>query len=435
MIGVAVFALFIVMMIRSFWRPGVVIAPLLLYFAGKQLVQLSFPYFAEHTALLNYVVFGGVSLVWIVRAFSDGTRAMLRIPPEYLMHLVFFALAFISTLWSMDTDLSEHLGWVGGQLVLFAVVAPTLLASTRGISEGFQWLAWVGGAMCLTFLFAFQGEMNTDRLVLAAATGTGNDLSLNPLAVGSMGAYTLTAAALGVFPQKRSITLLRLLAASAGLVIAGRSSRGDLFGGIAAVGILGLIPGGALRGRKLLAALLAAAVFAGVLYYGLFTTSYWVRYQNMGEDVSVLQREGMLQAVLDYYYYHPSTWLFGAGWWSSFAIVGFYPHNGLVQALVEMGLLGALLWVASVLIVSTRGLRLSLLAGRTGNRSLAIVRPALGLMICALMSNMKAGDCVDPWVAFTLATVAQIVRRHRREVTEADLHRATEGLPLATTAR
>ena len=417
MIGAAVLVLLMAMLVRSFWRPGVLVAFLLLYFAAKQLVQLSFPYFAEYSSLLNYVVFGGVLLVWTAHSLSEG-RMMLRIPPEYGMHLLFFALAFLSTLWSMDTDIREHLGWIVARTVLFALVAPTLLASTRGLNEAFQWITWAGGAMSLAFLFLSIGSDDVSRLAFTAPTATGGDLVLSPLALGSMGAYTVTTSMLGVFPRGKFVSVLRLLAACLGLVVAGRSSRGDLFAGIIAVGLLGLIPNSTvtgLRPRRLLTILAASAVFAGVLYYSLFMTSYGERYLSMADDMSVREREFLLGGVLEYYYNHPSTWLFGSGWWSSFAIVGYYPHNGLVQALVELGLLGALLWLASVVFVFARGLRLVILAARTGVRSMDVVRPALGLMICALVSNLKAGDCVDGWLALTLATVAQLVRRFRKE--------------------
>lgn len=423
MIGLLVLALLAIMLIRCFSRPGVVVAPLLLYFTAKQLVQLSLPYFAENTSHLDYVFFGGVSLAWIFRVLSGHGRTMLEVPSEYALQLLFIVLAFVSTLWSMDTEVREHALAVTPRLVLFALVAPSLLADTRWVGEAFQWIAWVGGGMSLLFLFAFPEASDASRLVLAAAR-TSDDLILNPLAVGAMGSYVMVTSVLGMFPRHRLVSFLRLVAACAGLVVAGRSSRGDMFAGIVAVAFLGLIPSSATRGlhgRRLVAAVAGAVLFATVLYYGLFLTSYWLRYENVAEDVSVLHREFMLRGVLEYYMAHPTTWVFGAGWCSSYAIVGFYPHSGPVQALTEMGIVGALIWLASVAYASTRALRLILLASRAGSRSLDVVRPALALMFCCLISNLKSGDCVDVWLALTLAMVSQLIRRFYNDFPRCDV--------------
>jgi O-antigen ligase len=122
-----------------------------------------------------------------------------------------------------------------------------------------------------------------------------------------------------------------------------------------------------------------------------------------------------MRGVWDYFIDHPSTWIFGSGWCSSYAIVGFYPHNGPVQVLGELGVVGAAVWWSSIIFVFTRGLRLALLANRVGSRSLDVVRPALALMVCTFLSNLKAGDCVDIWLALTLSTVSQLIRRFRPE--------------------
>jgi len=418
MIGVAILVVFAVMLIRTVRRPGVALALLLLFFSGKQLIQLSIPFFAERGPVVNYLIFGPLALIWIHRALRGRAERMLGIPREYAMHLLFFALAALSTIWSMDPNLSDHVFEKAPYVVVFALLVPSLLASTQGITEAHQWIAWMGGAMCIIFLFGYPDSDSTDRLVFAAQMGTGETLGLNPLAVGAMGAWTVITAALGVFPHRRIVSLLRLLAAAAGLVVAARSSRGDLFGALIAVGFFGLCPTSTakgLQGRRLVAALVAVAVGAAVLYYGLFLTTYWSRYENISDDGSIAGRQEMIGEVLDYYVGHPGTWLFGSGWCSSFAIVGFYPHNGPVQALGELGLVGAALWVSSIVYVFTRGLRLVFLASRASSRSLDVVRPALALMLCTLISNMKAGDCVDFWLALTLSAASQLIRRFRPE--------------------
>ena len=418
MIGFAVLGVFAAMLIRAVRRPGVAMALLLLFFAGKQLVQVSIPFFAERGPVLNVAVFGALGLLWIYRALRGRAEQMLGIPREYGLHLLFFAFALLSMLWSMDPEVWDHFLEKAPNLVVYALLVPSLLASTRGISEAYQWITWVGGAMCILCLFGSSESISADRLALAAEMETGGTLGLNPLAIGSMGAWTLIAAALGEFPRRRIVSLLRLVVAVAGLVVVARSSRGDLFAALIAVVFFGMIPTSTakgLQGRRLAAGLVAVVVGAAVLYYGLFLTDYWSRYENLFEDAGVISRQEMIGGVLDYYIEHPSTWLFGSGWWSSFAIVGFYPHDGPVQALCELGLVGAAVWWSSVIFVFTRGLRLAFLASRTGSRSLDVFRPAPALMLCTLLSNMKAGDCVDVWLALTLSTASQLIRRFRPE--------------------
>lgn len=418
MIGVAILVVFAAMLVRIVRRPGVALALLLLFFGGKQLVQLSFPLFAERRPLLSFLVFGALGLIWIHRALRGRAERMLGIPREYAMHLFFFALAALSTTWSMDPDLLDHVIERVPYLVIYALLVPSLLASTRGITEAYQWITWVGGAMCVVFLFGQAESSDTTRLLLEADTGTGEALSLNPLAVGAMGAFTAITAALGEFPRQPLVFALRSVVAAAGLLLAARSSRGDLFAALIAVGVFGPIPTSAakgLQGRRLVAVLVAVAVGAVVLYYGLFLTDYWLRYENMSEDRGLMDRQELIGGLWHYYIDHPGTWLFGSGWLSSYAIVGFYPHNGPVQALTEMGLVGAALWWSSVVYVLSRGLRLVFLASRAGSRSLDVVRPALALMLCTLISNFKAGDCVDIGLALTVATASQLIRRFRPE--------------------
>lgn len=418
MIGVAILVLYAVLLIRTVRKPGVAIVLLLLFFSSKDLVQLSIPFFAAQRTLLNVAVFGALGLIWVYRALHGRAERMLGIPREYSMHLAFFTLALLSTTWSMDPGVWDHLGETIPYLLLYGLVVPSLLASTQGISEAYQWITWVGGAMSFVFLFAYPEASDSSRLLLEADMGGGQTLGLNPLAIGSMGAFTVITAVLGDFPRQRFVSLLRVMAAAAALVVAARSSRGDLFAGLISVAFFGLIPTSTTKGRsgrRLVAGLVAVAVAATVLYYGLFLTNYWARYQNMSESEGSVLRQQMIGDVLDYYVGHPGTWLFGSGWCSSNVIAGSYPHNGIVQALGETGIVGAALWLSSVIYVFTRGLRLAFLANRTGSRSLDVVRPALALMLCALLDNMKAGDCVDIWLALTLATASQIIRRFRPE--------------------
>jgi branched-subunit amino acid transport protein len=418
MIGLAILIVFAVMLIRIVRQPGVALALLLFFFAGKELVQVSIPFFAENGRFLNFVVFGTLVAIWIYRALRGRAERMLGIPREYGLHLIFFAVAMLSMLWSMDPEVWDHfLGRVPNMLI-YALLVPSLIASTRGISEAYQWIAWVGGAMCLVCLFVYPEASGTGRLVLEADTGTGERLVLNPLAIGSMGGFTAIAAALGGFPHKRLVSVLRAVAGAAGLVVVARSSRGDLFATLLAVGLFGLIPASTAKGiggRRLVAGLVTLAVGAAVLYYGLFLTDYWSRYENLSQDQGTLVREEMIAGVLEYYIDHPGTWLFGSGWFSSYVVAGYYPHNGPVQALGELGLVGAGLWWSSIIFVFARGLRLARLANSTGSRSLDVVRPALALMLCTLISNMKAGDCVDVGLALTLATASQLIRRFRPE--------------------
>jgi len=417
MIGVATLIVFAIMQVRAIRRPGVAVALLLLFFSGKQLIQVSFPFFMEHGPVLNIVVFGGLGLIWAYRAVRGRAELMLGIPREYGFHLIFFGLAMFSLLWSLDPDAWSHLFDGAPNILVFSLVVPSLIASTRGISEAYRWVTWVGAAMCIVCL-ALPESISDSRLFLVAEMEAGGQRGLNPLAIGEMGAFTTIAAAFGEHPRRRIISMLRLMAGVAGLLVVGRSSRGDLFAALVSLGIFGLIPSSAAKGntgRRLAAGLVVVAAGAVVLYYGLFLTDYWVRYADISHDEGTLARQEMIGGVLSYYLDHPSTWLFGSGWGSSYAIVGFYPHNGAVQALVELGLIGATLWWSSVVSVFARGIRLARMANRTGSRSLDVFRPALAFMLCSLLGNMKAGDCVDVFLALNLATTSQLIRRFRSD--------------------
>lgn len=418
MLGATVLLTFAAMLARAARRPGVALAVLLLFFAGKQLVQLSFPFFAERGPILNFSVFGALGLIWAYRALQGRASRMLGIPREYFLHLLFIAYAVLSTAWCINPNAGDRLSDTIPYLLAYTVLVPSLIASTQGLREAYQWIAWVGGAMSAVFLLGYSQASGATRLLLEADTGTGSAIGLNPLAVGSMGAFTVVAAALARFPRGTLTLVLRLLAAAAGLLVTARTSRGDLFGTILTVSLFALLPTSTtpgLTGRRLVAAMLAIVVGTAVLYYGLFQTDYWSRYNNLAEDVGTLARREMIAAMWTYFVDHPTTWFFGCGWSSSYAIIGFYPHNGPVQALTELGLLGSALWWSSIIYVSARGFRLALLAARFRSESLDAVRPALALMLCAFISNMKAGDCVDIWLALMVATLSQIIRRFRPE--------------------
>jgi hypothetical protein len=417
MIGVAILIVFAVMLARSIRKPGVAVALLLLFFPGKQLVQASLPFFADHGPVLNIMVYGGLGLLWIYRALRGRAQMMLGIPREYGFHLIFFGLALFSLLWSMDPDIWEHVSKRGADILVFALVVPSLVASTRGINESYLWLTWVGGALSLVCLFGYSESTDNVRLMLEATTEEGGTFGLSPLALGEMGAFTAVVATLGNHPRSLLIMVLRLVAGTAGFLVVARSSRGDLFAAMVSLGLFAMIPHSSAKGftgRRLASAIAIFATSVAALYYGLFLTDYWERYVDIANDQGTLLRQEMIGGVLSYYLEHPSTWLFGSGWGSSYAIVGFYPHNGPVQALVELGLIGASLWWASVIFVFTHGIRLARQA-RPSVNELDVLRPTLALMLCALLSNMKAGDCVDVYLALVLATASQTIRRFRSE--------------------
>lgn len=414
MSGVLALIILSLLILRAWRKPGVLIGAVYLFFLAEQFAITSFPTLANRSWLLN-VVFGVAVISVLAKSIiSRGYFGSTYISVAYYPHLAFLALCLVSSFWALDRNAVSRMFEMLPYVLFYGVIVPMLANDSSNVDEAFAWLGLGGGLLCLVFIFNAGDSGSASRMYLEADIGEGTQ-SLNPLAVGEAAGYALICITFARFPKTTLLTALRFVLAIACLVVVGRTGRGELFSvGIALVLATTIDSVGLTKNlfslRKALLYFIIVVVGMTTLYFGIVVTSYWERYAELGDDLGTLERRQMIELAIQHFVNHPQIWLTGEGWGSTYVICGFYPHNGFVQALAELGVLGTALWGWSILTVLTKASGLVRFAAdeQIGREAL---KSATTISIFAIAVNQKSGDCVDVIVAMSVGITMIIAER------------------------
>lgn len=327
------------------WRPGLCLVVILGASAIEQLAQANDPFFISNMALLNYVT-GLVVLIGVASSFVKGNRPLSSAPLVTWLVVAFYLFGITSWLWSISQEWSNAVVYFSAPYVITYVMLLPLVFNTReDFRAGLVGTAIVGSALLLMMLFGAELDARGRSFAFSEKLYDryGVERGSNPLAVASIaGQVILCVAMIRLGGVGRLVTYLRWGIIALGLATIFRS---DTRGQLIAV-LLTLVVFLPLRSKKLdlraSMAVVASIVLLVPIVIWAFSFSFhgidrWTGFEGeymstRGEMVSMTMAEWIDGSV--------GQWIFGFGLGSTWHMIGGYPHVILVQALVELGLVG-----------------------------------------------------------------------------------------------
>lgn len=298
-------------------------------------------------------------------------------------------------------------------LMILFVFRSTRDARRILIAIAFIGVAWLTLSLAIA---VSQGSLNLYRTDPGALLGGANQSG-----AGLAGPAVLVALiGIGGATNARGLRLLFLAAALLGvvtLVLSGhRGSLAAFLAGVVTLGVLNI------RRLKLSQGLAGAATLALVIWVSLAVigaapSEIQERFQDPFASASFDDRIGLQRVAIDGWVESP---LFGQGTGSSgffvaggdqgdFGVVsGIYPHNVTVELLLELGIVGALVYIVTIGGTVVRGYRSRRVVGRDEEWVLLV---AIAVVVAAFVASQGGADLTiqnDLWILGAVLAVAAV---------------------------
>ncbi len=357
--GLTALTLFVVglMAIR---RPAWAAAIIVIMFSIEQLLQSFFPVLVTRSWTIN-VSIGLVCLLAAIMRYlrNDDVRTGF-LNPVLLLVVGIYVYQVLGWAWSPGrTFAMSQMQSNFMYLAVYLLIAPILIRDLRDFDSMMRFLLVLGTGVLLLILFNPRADFMGARYRLEVGFG---ESAGNPLATGRAGG-TLAIAAVLMRSTKQStiFNALRLTAFVTGMAMAVLSgSRGQSFG--AGLVVILLYP----LSRKvanvkqffLVAGGFLIVVLSVYLVFDLFVSEQNYGRYTSGVDESLDARWQRIMLMLDHFVDRPEAWLVGIGPGGFSSLTGLhYTHNVPTEVLVELGLVGAVIF-GSMLILITRHWRI-----------------------------------------------------------------------------
>lgn len=403
MLGLSVFALVIlVLAVGTLKRPAVAFAGVICLYGLKQWGQSMTPLFCAHREVANFAI-GLIAVMGLGLAAWRRGCILCRLPPvAYLVGLL-YVYALASLAWAPDMAASlEQWSLAGPYIVLVTFTAPLLVREVGDVRSGFEWIAAVGGALCLLMLLF--GTWSERGLQLY---GDLSDTQTNPLALASLGGTVAIVSSISLLGRGRLLKRIFLGAFfPIGLALVLRTgSRGQLLALMPALLVAWPIASNLRDTRSVLALLVGLLAVAGLAWWAstlvAIDSARWATGQS---EQDVLGRVDMATTLLHAASSSVMTTIFGLGNSSSFQIIGFYPHITALEVLAEEGMLGAGVYASIIFLALKSVLRVMarIREDYAARRTLAMLTAAF---VFELILTWKEGTLLSSVYAFAYAVM------------------------------
>lgn len=341
-------------------NPRWAFAMVVMLFPIKQVIQA---YFESQRGWGNI---GPNVAVALLAAFALGTRLIQgdRVARPFwngatVTVLLLYVWATMALAWT--PSLNNALSLFGDGLpyhILLLLVLPLLLRDLQDARRMLTGIMLVGGVVSVLMMLSPAGTFWSGRLVLTVGAGGAGGGRGNPLAMAELGGImSITAVLIRYERAGKVLTILRAGTFVLGLGMAILSgTRGQVLGA-ALVGILFYPLARQVKNVKQFSLVSAGLLVLGAGLYGMFSLFIGVSNQQnwttakMADSVS--DRWGRLMVLMNEWGRDPIAWLIGLGpnafsaFWRQEATYVDYVHNVAGEALMELGLVGGLLFVGA----------------------------------------------------------------------------------------
>ncbi|MHB1097269.1 MAG: hypothetical protein ACYC3F_13980 [Gemmatimonadaceae bacterium] len=410
-------------MVRALHSPALAVALGVATYGLEQIASIILPFFSIHQSAFNILM----ALV-IVGSFvvSVNSRFVLFNSKggfdAALLLLAFLAYFIFSLTWSPSAELT----WARQQIpyfVVYVAIIPMLVQPPAEMLRALRVL-WIilamgllGTALSPNLLFSIAAA----RVVIASGI---NDMELgaNPLAFADTAvllALTSTLILLQLRTERPSSKIMRTLGLMGGVygiamgtALAFVSGRGEAAAGLVSGVVLVVLITSAGSHRLLRRVLVATTIFSGASFVAL------VQLQDMIVSVaprfvignllaSASVRGDLQMACINAGIASTSSLIFGIGANGCQALIGLYPHNELIQAFAETGIIGLTVLLMCYYFTLRFAFQTLSRAKLVGAQAAVHVSAfAISLTIYALLVANKRGGLTAPntymWVALAI---------------------------------
>ncbi|MEM8677854.1 MAG: hypothetical protein AAGF97_00735 [Planctomycetota bacterium] len=431
MVDIITASVLFALLVATIWRPPVAYSAVVVTFALEQWAQASGAFFAQHSALLNYLV-GIIVLTALISSLARGRKVFSTIELVYAGIVLFLGYAVLSLAWTPDRRAAVSVMWYSAPyMVTYGLAVPLIFTEKNDFRIAIVATAVVGcfvlPALLLgTNIHAFGRTIETTTAVVDRY---GREKSrLNPLAVASYSGVVVLAFMLGhVGKTNRLLKVLGWIVVPIGMYLIVRSgSRGQFLGTVLAGAALVKFsyPGlnlGRLFGWVFGLGLLAVTAYVAISLLPSATVRFNVAdgYENyMGT------RGQMVGHLLEAWFQSsPMNIIFGLGVSASWFVVGYYPHVQPVEILAELGVFGFMMAATLIIMGAWKAVQGMQLTKRDLENRGALVA-FMGFTALYFMLAFKQGSYLTNYSLFmNLAIMSKAATLWGRAKSQADLQR------------
>ncbi|MCH2143848.1 MAG: hypothetical protein MK082_01740 [Phycisphaerales bacterium] len=399
--------LFLIVLICAFAaaivRPWLAFVLIVSFPVIEQTLQSYFPIFITYRTLFNYLIAGVVAVTLLIRFLKDPMMLGGALNPVSKLVIALQALSFISLVWT--ADLANGWTLTVGRLqyaLLFMVMAPLLISSLEDFKQLRFPLMVLGSLALLGIILSPSASFYGTRLMIHYSSTQ----QANALALGELGAILLLFAVLTT--QKGVGRLVVPFQIAVGMFGFGMGLLSGARGQVIAGGLISFLFFPVARRIKNSMGYLGVGFGVGFVVLLLYVSvQFFITSDNIDRWTmqsltdGVMTRYRIASTALAPWMSDPFAWIFGrgAGAFTTTGLVDSYPHNHLIEALTELGLIGATVYVL-ILYFTVRALIGLFRIYRDDDE----MRPAIALLgsvsAFVFLISLKQGTVHDPGFVF-----------------------------------
>lgn len=418
--------IFLVVVVGAFLvaivRPWLAFVLIVCFPVIEQALQGYFPVMITYLTLFNYLIAGIVAVSLLVRFASDPGMLSGALNPVSKTIMLLLSLSWISLFWTPELENGLSLTVNRFQYtLLYMIMAPLLITSLDDFRRLRLPLIALGCLALVGILFGPKTLFYGTRLMIQYSTTE----VANANALGELGALILVFAVLTT--QAGVGRLVAPFQAAAGIFGMGMGLLSGARGQVLAGGLIAFLFFPISRKVKNNYGYLGlglGAAFVVLLFY--ISVQFFITSDNLDRWSLYSLTDGfqlrflIASEALKPWLTSPLSWFFGrgAGAFITAGLVDTYPHNYIIEALTEMGLVGLFLYMMILFFTIKSAIGLFNLY-RDDSKMRSAVALLCAVAVFFFLISLKQGTVHDPGTVFLWYLV--IARVYWYERRQADL--------------